>query len=101
MEMSKKGLGVVAVVDEDKKLIGILTDGDLRRAIENKADLYGDIIDTIMTKNPKYIFGDILLVDALKKLRESRLNNYPVVDEKRVVVGMITWQMIIREGIVL
>lgn len=101
MEMSKKGLGVVAVTDQMGKLAGILTDGDLRRAIEKRADLYGDIVDSIMTENPKYIYSDILLVDALHKLKESRLNNYPVVDEKKHVIGMLTWQMIVREGIVL
>ncbi len=101
MEMSKKGLGVVAVTGQTGKLAGILTDGDLRRAIEKRADLYGDIVDSIMTENPKYIYGDILLVDALQKLKESRLNNYPVVDEKKHVIGMLTWQMIVREGIVL
>ncbi len=101
LEMSKKGLGVVAITDHDKKLTGLLTDGDLRRAIEKKADLYGDIVDSIMTKNPKYIEEDLLLVDVLKKLKESRLNNYPVVDMEHRLIGMITWQMIIREGIVL
>ncbi|MDE7014894.1 MAG: KpsF/GutQ family sugar-phosphate isomerase [Kineothrix sp.] len=101
MEMSKKGLGVVAVTEQTGKLAGILTDGDLRRAIEKRSDLYGDIIDSIMTKNPKYIYADILLVDALQKLKESRLNNYPVVDGENNVIGMLTWQMIVREGIVL
>ena len=65
LEMSKKGLGVVAITDHDKKLTGLLTDGDLRRAIEKKADLYGDIVDSIMTKNPKYIEEDLLLVDEI------------------------------------
>lgn len=101
MEMSKKGLGVVVIVNSNNELKGLLTDGDLRRAIEKKADLYGDIIDSIMTKNPKYINPGILLVDALKLLKESRLNNYPVVDENRKVIGVLTWQMIIREGIAL
>jgi len=101
VEMSKKGLGTIAVVDKSQKLKGILTDGDLRRAIEKRADLYGDIIDSIMTRNPQYIYADILLVDALQKLRESRLNNYPVVDCEKHIIGMLTWQMIIREGIAL
>lgn len=101
VEMSKKGLGTVAIADSDNKLAGILTDGDLRRAIERKADLYGDVIDSIMTKKPKYIYEDILLVDALQKLKKSRLNNYPVVNENHCVIGMLTWQMIIREGIAL
>lgn len=101
MEMSKKELGVIAIINRDNQLIGILTDGDLRRAIEQHADLYGEIVDKIMTANPKWIKKDILLVDALQKLKESRLNNFPVVDENNHVIGMITWQMIVREGVVL
>lgn len=101
LEMSRKGLGVVAIIDPEKRLTGLLTDGDLRRAIEKKADLYTDIVDSIMTKDPKYIKEDLLLVDALKKLKENRLNNYPVVDREHRLIGMVTWQMIIREGIVL
>lgn len=101
MEMSRKGLGTVAIVDEENKLEGLLTDGDLRRAIEKHVNLYDDIVDSIMTKQPKYITAQILLVDALKKLKESRLNNYPVIDEEQHVIGMLTWQMIIREGIAL
>jgi len=101
VEMSRKGLGVVAIVDQKERLCGILTDGDLRRAIEKRADLYSDIIDSIMTRDPRYIYKDLLLVDALQKLKESRLNNYPVIDKERNVIGMLTWQMIIREGIVL
>ena len=101
MEMSKKGLGTVAIVNEENRLEGLLTDGDLRRAIENRVNLYDDVVDSIMTRQPKYITAHILLVDALKKLKESRLNNYPVVDEELHVIGMLTWQMIIREGIAL
>ncbi len=99
MEMSHKGLGVVAIVDNDKRLVGLLTDGDLRRAIEKQVDLYNGIIDEIMTVNPKSITSDVLAVDALTRLKETHLNNYPVVDSKNKLVGMLTWQMIIREGI--
>ncbi len=101
VEMSKKGLGVVAVVNHEAKLCGILTDGDLRRAIENKADLYGDVIDSIMTQEPQSIYEEFLLVDVLQKLKESHLNNYPVINKEQNVIGMLTWQMIIREGIIL
>lgn len=101
MEMSKKELGVIAIVNQNNELTGILTDGDLRRAIERKADLYGEVVDKIMTINPKWIRKDILLVDALQKLKESKLNNFPVVDEHNRLIGMLTWQMIVREGIVL
>lgn len=101
MEMSRKGLGTVAIIDRSGVIRGLLTDGDLRRAIEKKADLYEDIVDTIMTENPKTIRKDILLVDALKLLKENKVNNYPVVDAKGQLLGMLTWQMIIREGIII
>lgn len=101
MEMSKKELGVIAIVDLDNKLVGILTDGDLRRAIESRADLYGEVVDKIMTTNPRWIQENTLIVDALQKLKERRLNNFPVVDVHKRVIGMLTWQMIVREGIVL
>ena len=100
MEMSRKGLGTVAIINENELIRGLLTDGDLRRAIEKKSDLYEDIVDSIMTKNPKTIGREILLVDALKLLKENRLNNYPVVDADGHLIGMLTWQMIIREGII-
>lgn len=101
LKMSQKGLGVVGIVDKKWKLVGLLTDGDLRRAIEKKADLYNDVIDSIMTKNPTAISKDLLLVDALTMLRDSHFNNYPIVDESGRLIGMMTWQMINNVGIVL
>lgn len=101
MEMSQKQLGVVAVVDQNDRLSGLLTDGDLRRAIEKKVDMYGDIIDTIMTRSPKTIEKDILAVQALNNLRKNSINNYPVVDDGGHVVGVLTWQMIVKAGIVI
>lgn len=101
MEMSRKQLGVVAVIDQHDKLSGLLTDGDLRRAIEKKVDMYNDIIDTIMTHLPRTIKKDILAVQALHHLRENSINNYPVVDDAGHVEGVLTWQMIVKAGIVI
>ena len=100
IEMSKKGLGVVTITDKQGYLAGILTDGDLRRAIEKKTDMYGDIVNSIMTKNPQWIKEDILAVEALYMLKNNSLNNYPVVDNDKKVIGVITWQMIVKNGIV-
>lgn len=101
VEMSRKTLGVVTIVNKDGRLVGLLTDGDLRRALEKKVDMYGDIIDTIMTKNPQSITADILAAQALRMLRERSINNYPVVDEQGCVVGVLTWQMIVKAGIII
>jgi len=101
VEMSRKRLGVVTIVDREDKLAGLLTDGDLRRALEKRVNMYGDVIDAIMTRKPKTINKDILAVQALQNLRENSINNFPVVDEDKCVVGVLTWQMIVKAGIVI
>ena len=98
--MSKKGLGIVSVVDEDGKLLGIICDGDLRRIIEKKIDIYTVTIDEVMIKNPKTIKREKLAVDALHFIKNNSINNLPVVDQDGVVVGTITWQQIVKAGIV-
>lgn len=99
-EMSRKRLGMLIVVDKDEKLIGLLTDGDLRRAIEKHVDLYNGTVDEAMTIHPYTIGADMLAVNALQKLKERHINNYPVVNEDSRVIGAITWQMIVNAGIV-
>lgn len=98
--MSHKGLGVVSVVDEEEHLIGFITDGDLRRLIEKKVDFYNETVDNFMIKSPLRTTEDVLAVQALNFIREHRINNLPVVDENNILVGTLTWQMIIRAGIV-
>lgn len=99
-EMSKKGLGIVTIVDKEGKLCGILTDGDLRRVLEQRVDIYSEIIDDVMIRTPYTVEAGILAVDALILIRQNRINSLPVVDKDNKVVGAITWQMIIRAGIV-
>lgn len=98
--MSHKGLGVVSVVDEEEHLVGFITDGDLRRLIEKKVDFYNETVDNFMIKSPLRTTEDVLAVQALNFIREHRINNLPVVDESNILVGTLTWQMIIRAGIV-
>lgn len=99
--MSKKGLGVVAVVNEEMKLLGIITDGDLRRIIERHIDIYSVMVTEVMTLEPKTFQPDKLAVDALRYIKQNKINNLPVVDEHNILCGMITWQLIIRAGIVI
>lgn len=99
--MSKKGLGVVSVVDDNHILKGIITDGDLRRIIEKRVDLYSVMVSDVMVKNPKNYKPDKLAVDALRYIKENSINNLPVVDDNDILCGTITWQMIIRAGIVI
>lgn len=99
-EISNKRLGVVSVVDSDDNLMGIITDGDIRRMIEGHIDIYSIIVDEVMTKNPKQTTKDVLAFNALKQIREQDINCLPVVDGTKLI-GTITWQGIVRAGIVL
>ena len=98
--MSKKGLGIVSVVDDNDVLKGIICDGDLRRIIEKKIDIYSSKIDDVMIKNPKTTSKNKLAVNALHFIKKNSINNLPVVDDNGVLVGTITWQLIVKAGIV-
>lgn len=100
-EMSKKGLGIVTVTDVDGILKGILTDGDLRRVLERRVDIYSEIIDNVMIRTPYTIDADTLAVDALVLIRSKSINSLPVIDKTYRVVGAITWQNIVKAGIVI
>lgn len=97
--MSKKGLSIVTEV-KDGKINGILTDGDLRRLLENNADIYSlDFVD-VMTKNPVVINEHALAVEALKILRDRKFSSLPVIADDNTYVGVVTLHSIIKAGIV-
>jgi arabinose-5-phosphate isomerase len=98
--MSEKGLGIISIVDENDYLLGIICDGDLRRIIEKKIDIYNVAVEEVMIKNPKTTGKDKLAVDALRFIKKHSINNLPVVDKQNRLVGTITWQQIVKAGIV-
>lgn len=98
--MSEKGLGAISVVDFEGKLIGIITDGDLRRTIEKYDNLPDLKVNDIMTRNPVVITPDALAVEAIKQMQEREIMVLPVINENRKPVGMIRLHDIIKAGIV-
>lgn len=98
--MSEKGLGAISVVDFEGKLIGIITDGDLRRTIEKYDNLPDLKVNNIMTRNPVVITPDALAVEAIKPMQEREIMVLPVINENRKPVGMIRLHDIIKAGIV-
>ena len=100
VEMSAKGLSMVTVVNEDRKLLGIITDGDLRRMLEKGLDVYNQSIDSVMTKSPKWIDLREPAVNALQRMNDLHITSMPVLDETGCVVGSILLQDIIKAGIV-
>lgn len=99
IEMTKSKLGAVSVVNEEGRLIGIFTDGDLRRAIDHK-DLAHEKVTRLMSRNPKCVPEDTLLQDALELIRQVQVDNLVVVDVQTKPVGIIDVQDLIRDGLI-
>lgn len=87
LEISLKGLGFTVIVDKESKPIGIFTDGDLRRQLSKKIDYEKQSIKEIMNKNPKTIFNDQIIIDAINLMETSKINGIPVVDREFKLVG--------------
>lgn len=100
VEMSSKGLSMVTIVDQDKRLKGIITDGDLRRMLERGVDVYNETVDNVMTKSPKWIEQREMAVNALQKMSDLRITGMPVIDDAAGVAGSILMQDIYKAGIV-
>ncbi|MDE5748119.1 MAG: CBS domain-containing protein, partial [Acetatifactor sp.] len=99
VELSQKGLGAVSVVDDLDRLLGIITDGDLRRQLEKRSDIYSMQVETVMTTKPVVITEDKLAAEALRIMKERNITCLPVLKCEKVV-GMIRIQDIIGVGIV-
>lgn len=99
LEISGKCLGVTAVVEGDR-VIGAITDGDLRRMLQKNPDYVNLKAADVMTVNPKFIQEDTLAVDALELMKEKNITNLFVVDHEGRYRGVIHIHDIIKEGIV-
>ena len=99
VEMTTKRLGITAVVDGDNNLMGIITDGDLRRMLEKTVAIDKVKAGDIMTPNPKTIGPDELAVDALDQLRKKEISQLAVI-EKGKYLGIIHLHDLIREGLI-
>jgi arabinose-5-phosphate isomerase len=101
IEISAKKLGCVCIIDKDKKLCGLITDGDIRRTLMNNYDIRDLTVNDIMTKNPITINPEILLGEAISVMsnRESQISVLPVVDNNYHCIGVIRVHDIIRSGL--
>jgi arabinose-5-phosphate isomerase len=99
VEITARRLGVTAVVDKENNLLGIITDGDLRRMLEKNTAIDFVKADDIMTKNPKTIGADELAVNALDVLRKNEITQLAVTDKGKYE-GIIHLHDLIREGLI-
>ena len=100
MEMSNKGLGMTAVVGADQRLVGIFTDGDLRRAVDQGVDIYKAGVAELMTSGGKTVLPDDLAVEALRLMETHKINALLVVDENNALQGALNMHDLLRAGVV-
>ena len=100
LEITQKGLGMTAVVDAAGRVVGLFTDGDLRRALEHPLDLRQAMIADLMTQNPKTIRADELAVAAVEKMDTLKINGLLVVDEDNTLVGALNMHDLLKAGVV-
>ena len=100
LEMTGKKLGATLVSDEDKQLIGIFTDGDLRRSFEDGIDLTTATIGNICHKNCLTTSADDLAINTVNLMQEKEITVLPVVDKNNKIVGIIHMHDLLKAGIV-
>ena len=99
MEMTQKGLGMTAIVDKDHKIVGIFTDGDLRRALDEGADVHETKMSDIMHTGCKTTSADILAAEAVHILEENQITSLLVADDEQRLVGALNVHDLFRAGI--
>jgi len=98
VEISERRLGVTAVL-ENKKIVGIITDGDLRRMLSKTTDINHFTAKDIMGKNPKTVQENAMAIEALEKLESNNITQILVVDAQEKYIGIVHLHDLIKEGI--
>jgi arabinose-5-phosphate isomerase len=99
LEMSRKGLGMTSIAKADGKLLGVFTDGDLRRVLDRSLDMHATQMQTVMTANPKRAKPRMLAAEAVHLMDTHRITALPVVDDNDVIVGALNIHDLFRAGV--
>jgi arabinose-5-phosphate isomerase len=100
LEMSRKGLGMTIVVDEKDQILGVFTDGDLRRTLDSEVDVRTARMSAVMTANPKRVRPGELAAEAVRLMEQYRITALPVGDESGKLVGALNIHDLFRAGVV-
>ncbi len=100
VEMTRKGLGITAIVDDDDRLLGIFTDGDLRRLLDDRIDIHASRIGDVMTRDCRRVGPDMLAAEALQLMERHKINALPVVDGDGRLIGAFNMHDLLRAGVV-
>ena len=99
LEMSRKGLGTTVVVDENEQVLGVFTDGDLRRALDRQVDVHTARVAEGMTHSCKTIAPGTLAAEALQMMQQYRINALPVVNSAGKLAGVLNMHDLLRAGV--
>lgn len=100
LEMSRKGMGMVVITNEATELLGIFTDGDLRRALDRNLDIRNTAITTVMTAAPRAITSQKLAAEAVALMQHHKVYVLPVVDAAHKLVGALGMHDLLQAGVV-
>ena len=99
VEMSLKGLGMTAIVDDNNQLMGLFTDGDLRRILDAQINIHQDSITSVMTKNPYVAQQDMLAAEALKIMEDKKINGLIIVNDNNQPIGAMNMHDLLKSGV--
>lgn len=99
LEMSRKGLGMTTVVDDSGRVLGIFTDGDLRRALDGQVDVHETRMRDVMVTGCKVSYPRMLAAEAVHMMETHRITALPVVDSAGILVGALNVHDLLRAGV--
>ena len=100
MEMSRKGVGMTAIVDDEDVVLGIFTDGDLRRTLEKRLDFGATPVRSVMSANPRCIGEDSLAVEAVQLMEQYNINQMLVVNARHQLVGALNMHDLLHAKVI-
>lgn len=100
LEMTRKGMGMTGVIDDQGRLSGIYTDGDLRRTLDRPVDIRNCKIAEVMTRGSTTASADMLAAEVLKIMQEKKINSLFIVDDQQMPIGALNMHTLLLAGIV-
>ena len=100
LEMTRSRMGITSVIDADEHVVGIFTDGDLRRTLQKGVPVEGTLVSSVMSRGPRTITGEKLAVEAVQIMEEHKVNQLLVVDEQQRLVGALNMHDLFRAKVI-
>jgi len=99
VEMTNKGMGMAAILDHQQHIVGIYTDGDLRRTLDKGIDIHSSTVTSVMTSHCTAIEADMLAAEAVKIMQEGKINALLVVDKQNKLIGCLNMHDLLQAGV--